>query len=414
MIHDMSSNLQKKLKHLIISILFGIAFFLPLYPAVATALIALVVLVAIVKMVVGRTWDLKRSPVQWPVIGFFACTFLSVFVSPIQLFSLYNWIYYIGSYAILYYFTLTYIDTYENRKRMLMTIIIAAGIACIYGLFQYSQITGIEASEWVDPHRFPLLRRRLFSTLENPNLMGAYLMEVLAISGPLALLHNRVRRPWVARLIALFFLLCVVLTYSRGIWISIAVMLLYWGITVNRKLLLGFLVVPIILFFYHGGVSERLWSLVGNKDTSVSLRYAIWDSTTYMIKEHSLFGIGWGAYWVVYPLYNYFIQDPKTIIFHAHNMFLHIAAVSGLPALLCFIAVLAIHAWKAYRLSDKGRTAELVIKYGLTAMILGILISGVTDYELYSYQVATIFWQILGLGAGILYEDQLINKNTEA
>lgn len=399
-------NPQEKLKHLIVILLLGIAFFLPLLPHIATALIILALIITIFKMLLSRTWDLKRSPIQYGVCGFFLFTFVSVFVSPIRMFSLFNWLYYIGSYAVLYYLTLSYIDTYENRKRMLMTIIIAAGVACIYGLFQYSQITGIEVKEWVDPHRFPLLRRRLFSTLDNPNLMGAYLMIVMAISCPLALLHNRVRRPWVAWLVAFFFIICVVLTYSRGIWISIAAMALYWGLTINRKLLLAFLVIPIILFFYDGGVSERLWSLVDTKDTSVSLRYAIWDSTTYMIAEHPWFGIGWGAYWVVYPSYNYFIQDAHTIIFHAHNMFLHIAAVSGLPALLFFLLVLVGHAWKAFRLRTDGRTAELVIKYGLTAMILGVLISGITDYELYSYQVSAVFWQILGLGAGVLQESK--------
>lgn len=37
--------------------------------------------------------------------------------------------------------------------------------------------------QWVDAAHFPLLKRRMFATLQNPNLFGEYLLIVLSMVG---------------------------------------------------------------------------------------------------------------------------------------------------------------------------------------------------------------------------------------
>lgn len=65
-------------------------------------------------------------------------------------------------------------------------------------LFQYANAAGMaadmEAQSWVDPERFPLLRRRMYSTLENPNLFGAYLLMVISILTAFTLREKAVKR----------------------------------------------------------------------------------------------------------------------------------------------------------------------------------------------------------------------------
>lgn len=402
MITTFSSNYEEKLKKVICYLLLVVAFLVPLLPEIGTAFVPLALLVALYKMIRYRRLDITRGPCDWLVLGYGAFSLLSIINSPVKDFSAFFWTYNVAVPLCVYYLTLSYVDTYEMRKKLLLVIIASALCTCIYGLYQYSHMYGIGSGEWVDSSKFPLIKRRLFSTLQNPNLMGAYLLEVLAIASPLSILHKRLKRPWQAWLIILFFLVCVTLTYSRGIWVSLVVMVLYWGLVLERRLLLSLLAIPFVLFFYHGGVARRLWSLFQSHDTSVSLRYALWDSSTYMIQDHPWIGVGWGAYWAVYPQYNYFIQDPQTVIYHAHNMFIHLAAVIGLPGMACFVGLMLVHAWKAYRLDTQDRTAELVIKYGITALVLGVMVSGITDFELYSHQVTMIFWQILALGATVI------------
>lgn len=406
MLKDISSNYQEKSREVMVYLLLAIAFFVPLLPLLGLAILVIAIGTAIYRMIKKNRFEIKKSPAQWAILGFVICSGLSVINSPIPMFSLGNWIYGVGSYMSVYYLTLTYINDYESRKKLLLTMIASAVCSCVYGLFQYSQMSSIAAQDWVDPSQFPLLTRRLYSTLQNPNLMATYLLEILAIAGPLAILSKSVRKPWQAWCVALFLILCVVLTYSRGVWISLVIMVLYWGLVVNRKLLISLLAIPGVLFFYHGGVAQRLWSMFGHQDTSVSLRYALWDSTTYMISEHPFLGIGWGSYWKVYPNYNYFIQDPSVIIYHAHNMYLHMAAAIGIPGFLFFMSILLIHAWKAFKLPRLYLVSERVIKYGITALIIGICVSGMTDYELFSNQVSIVFWQILALGAGVINEEK--------
>ena len=50
----------------------------------------------------------------------------------------------------------------------------------------------------------------------------------------------------------------MLLTYSRGIWISFGAMIIYWGIFVERRLLLSLIAIPIILYFYDGEIATRL------------------------------------------------------------------------------------------------------------------------------------------------------------
>lgn len=399
----LENNCQGKTKRMIVWLLLAIAFFIPLLPWVGTILVGILALMIVVQSVREKKWALSASPVGGWIWGLVICSALSITVSPIPFFSAYNWLYGMASYVLVYYATMTYMTAYEDRKKLLTVVIASAILVCLYGLVQFAHETAMSAA-WVDASEFPLLKRRLYSTLQNPNLMGAYLLEVLSMAGPLAICYKRLKTPYLGWIIAGFFLLCVVFTYSRGIWISLACMVLYWGLVLNRKLLLSLLAIPAVLFFYHGGVAQRLWSLFAHADTSVSLRYAIWDSTTYMIEEFPLLGIGWGAYWQVYPSYNYFIQDTSTIIYHAHNMYLHIAAEIGIPGCICFLMVLILHAWKAYRLPVGDKTTELVIKYGITALVVGVLVSGMTDYELFSNQVSIVFWQFLGLGAAVIQE----------
>ena len=79
------------------------------------------------------------------------------------------------------------------------------------------------------------------------------------------------------------------------------------------------------------------------QDTSVMLRWALWDSTMYMIEDFPVFGIGWDAFWMTYPDYNYFIQDPTVIIYHAHNLYLQVAAETGPISLCLLLAILLGH-----------------------------------------------------------------------
>ena len=177
----------------------------------------------------------------------------------------------------------------------------------------------------------------------------------------------------------------------------------------DRRLLVALLLIPIVLYWYQGEIAARLWSLFHGQDTSVALRWAIWDSTMYMVKEYPVFGIGWNTYWLEYPEYNYFIQSTHVLMYHAHNLYLNILAETGFLGLFFFLTILIGHAVKATRL--KGDRLRQAAQYGVGALVIAVLVSGVTDFELYSHQVSVVFWQLLGLiGAFMKLSKEQENK----
>ncbi len=398
----------------IVYCLYGTAFLLPLFPNIADIAVVATFILAMVHYFFSTSEkEYEGKGVSFLLYAYGIWSTLSILNSPAPYFSSFNWIYMVGMSLGLYHVTKIYIKTKEEQQRFFGVLITSGMITCLYGLYVYSGIPIVETKEWVDSAQFPLLQRRMYSTLQNPNLMGLYLLELLAITSPLALLWKKVDKTiwwWTA---SILFFLCMLLTYSRGVWIAFAIMVIYWGFRMDKRLFWSLLVIPLVLFYYRGGIATRLWSLFESGDTSVSLRYALWDSTWAMIVDYPWLGTGWGDYFIVYPFYNYFIQDPGVVIYHAHNMYLHVGATIGIPGLLFLVAFFILFAYRVGQkgreeaLSDKGNIVGAIHAYGMPAIVLAILVSGVTDYNLFSHQLSLITWQILGAGASsLMYKDK--------
>ena len=172
-------------------------------------------------------------------------------------------------------------------------------------------------------------------------------------------------------------------------------MILYWAIFVERRLFWSLLVVPLILYCYEGEIASRLWSIFQGQDTSTDLRWALWDSTLYIVRAHPILGIGWNTFFLVYPDYNYYIQGPHILMYHAHNLYLNILAEAGVLGLVSFLGVLFGHVYTSIRL--QGDIFRQAAQIGVGALAVAVLVSGLSDFELYSHQVTIIFWQLIGL-----------------
>ncbi len=388
-------SLNENLKRMIVYSLYGAVFFMPLDGEIGALLIWLGLSFSLSRMVFLRRFEWKKTAAAWAIAGFFVWSFLSIKNSLVPSFSLYNWEYYVCSYVALYVLLVTYVESEEERNRILWFTFAGGAGACLFGIYQYVHLSNIDAMDWVDPEQFPLLRRRMYSTLQNPNLFGEYLMMLLGLLMPAVLREKKGRMIYISLGVLFFF--CMLLTYSRGIWVSFACMVLFLGVVVERRLLFSLLAIPGVLFFYQGEIAHRLWSLFSTDDTSVSLRYALWDSTSYMIRDYPIFGIGWGSFWQMYPWYNYFIQDPKVIIFHAHNMYLHLAAEIGVVGLCFFLAIVIIHGKQAFGERKNELEPPAWKCYGVPCVIVGVLVSSLFDHNLFSFQVSAVFWEIMAL-----------------
>jgi putative inorganic carbon (hco3(-)) transporter len=386
----------------ILYLLYGTMFLLPLDPY-----IFYITLVPAALLWVGNLWKVGdvsfQKPPLWQIPAvFLTCSFFSAFVSRDTVFSLMNWGFQPFMYAVIYLLIQSVLTTGREKERALYVFLAGAVCVAAYGFLQYANAAGMAADmtaqSWVDPERFPLLKRRMYSTLENPNLFGAYLVMIISLLSAFLLMEKEKKKKIFFSLILLVLLLCLALTYSRGAWLSLGAIVLGLTFFYDKRFGLLFLLIPIVLAFYHGQMVERFLSLFSGEDTSVGLRFALWESTMAMIEEHPLLGIGWGTYFLAYPEYNFFIQDEHVLIFHAHNMYLNMPAEVGIPGGLAFILTFFAQGFlslKIYRESENLFSQSIGL--GGLLMVMAMAMIGMSDHVLFGRSISFCFWTLSSL-----------------
>ena len=414
---------ETKLKFYIERLIYGVVIAMPLQPMVGDVLLWLAIGIAFIDLVRRRNLSLPTGWLSWTVMFFVLWTGVSAALSDNAQWALTSWFYQIIAGGGIYYLVRTYISTPKQWRYFLQCVLGTAILVCFIGVYEYIFVPNQHINEWVDATQFPKLMRRMSSTLMNPNLLGAYLLMILSVSISYLLVYwkgltNKIlsraykKQIYMMIPVALILFVTLLLTYSRGIWISFGAMVIYWGIFVERRLLLSLLAVPIILYFYDGEIATRLWSIFQGHDTSADLRWALWDSTMYIVRENPIWGIGWNTFYLVYPDYNYYIQGPNVLMYHAHNLYLNMLAEIGIPGLISFITVLLGHVITSIRL--QGDVFRKAASISVGALAVGVLVSGLSDFELYSHQVTITFWLLMGwVGAFVKAQQKttIINHN---
>ena len=379
--------------------LAALAFFLPLSPTVTNYLLVPLPLLLLWGWRQKQLAQLTERRAAGLVAAFALVGAVSLAVAPRFFESAYNYVHLMGRYVLIYFAVLLGVQTRRQAYHVVGAVLASSLLVSAYGIYQYFHGVAMLTSEWVDVAQFPTLKTRAFSTLQNPNLLAAFLLMVMSLAGGIFFSTQRLRIRLPLLLVGAVALLCLIFTYSRGAWVSLVVITVICGFLFSRRLLwvLG-PALGIIGFFARDLVVARVASIFNPTDTSATLRMALWESTWSMIADHPVTGIGWGAYQFVYPAYDFFIQDPGTIIFHAHNLYLNIAAELGLPGIALFLLALLAHVAIGFRVLRQTRLPEQRgIVMGLIAVVIGVLVNGMTDFALFNIEISMLFWLFVAL-----------------
>jgi putative inorganic carbon (HCO3(-)) transporter len=282
-------------------------------------------------------------------------------------------------------------------KRLMITLVSSSLIVSLYGLFQYFVIAPVNLG-WVDVTQNPNITVRAFSTLENPNNLAEYLLMVIPIAGVLVAAFRSFWNRALGFAGAVFGILTLFLTYSRGGWVGFAVGALLFVLLVNwRLILLGVGLLPLLPAVLPQTILDRLLTL-GGGDTSVSYRADIWQAAIRMFQANP-WGIGFGSdlFYELYPFYRGWA--PKA--FHAHNLFLEIGVEIGVVGLLVVL-------WFFFRLAQEGLRflrraggcSTLYTRLSVAAALAGfggLLVHGVGEYVWFYPKVLLTFWLIVGM-----------------
>ena len=313
------------------------AFFLALSPTVASTAVVFGVITWFLRSRIDSHYKIRSLPFDVPITIFLLIGAASVFLSSARSLSLiYNYCSLVGIYALTYLIVGQTIRTPAQVKLVAQALGASAILVVLWGFFQF--VFGVDVADvkWTDPEAFPELRKRVFSTLENPNVLAGYLDILICLA--LGLLTKVELRSQKIILIGAIILLaaCLAMTYSRGAFIAIAVVFAVYGVLKDWRVLILFALVTGLIAYSDTNFINRILSAFSMSDSSEGVRVGIWVSTSAMISDHPFVGIGWGAYQYVYPQYNYYVADPNIIIYHAHNIYLNYAAEIGIVGALAF------------------------------------------------------------------------------
>jgi putative inorganic carbon (HCO3(-)) transporter len=248
-------------------------------------------------------------------------------------------------------------------------------------------------ARWSDANSMAEGTIRIYSTLENPNLLGGFLLPTLPLA-VVALLRwpGRPRRLFALASLVLG-LVALVLTYSRGAWMgmvaalaTIALLLVLrrsrtwpplWRRLFPLLLLVGGSAALVLLVAAVEPLRVRVLSLVaGREDSSNNFRINVWSAALEMIRDRPLLGIGPGnnAFNLIYPLY----QQPKFNALSAYSIPLEWAVEAGIPGLLAGVG-LFLCALRTGLRQLAGEGPLLLPSLAAVAMFVGLAVQGITD-----------------------------------
>jgi len=169
--------------------------------------------------------------------------------------------------------------------------------------------------------------------------------------------------------LTLFYLLTTILRGSRGGLISAGIAVL--AVLCFRR---RFILLTIFALILMAGVVP-LWDHFASAYKldmplleALNTRFALWTDAVRVIQAYPVFGAGIGSYdtfsqaALVLGTGRYFTSSS------AHNSFLQMAAETGIPSLLSFVAFLGLSAWQSWRLYGSSHN-PLIRSLGLGCLV---------------------------------------------
>ena len=301
-------------------------------------------------------------------------------------------------YIFMFFIVVDTINTEKRIKNLLAVVIFSALFISADAATQYFR--GVDFLRG-----YPISGQRLTASFQNPNSFGEWLIMVIFIT--LGLLLTMQPGKFILKrlglsILAFILMLLIGLTYSRGAWIGfLAGLIIIVAYKISRsskraRTLLALLIIMFVIgifFLLPSAIKERIVS-VGTIEGSGLVRLKLWQGALGIIKDFPLFGAGLNTYASVSLRYSIPGEEGYS---YAHNSYLQMAAETGLAGLACFLWILV----KFFRLEFRAlllRDSPLWgYSLGLLAGISAFLVHGFFESNLYSFQLATLFWFMLGL-----------------
>ncbi len=371
-----------------------------LAPVIPTMALLALVLVGCISVIIKAGIDTDRKLAHAPVnryvlvyaVIYLIATFTSVTVSG----SLY-----IGLLSAVFIMSTIVIENAVRTQKqldLLVKFMVIVGLfVALYGVYQHFFGTGGET--WVDEDMFSDISTRVYSTLQNPNVLSEYLLLVIPLSAAMLFAAEGALRKTFYFIVCCVMCLCMIYTFSRGGWLGLLFAAFIFLILVDRRFIFLIIAGAVALLLFSPDVIVQRFTSIGNvSDTSTSYRVSIWMGTLKMLKDYWLTGIGPGtaAFNMVYPAYSYNTVSAP----HAHNLYLQIICDAGIAGIIVFaLLIIVFIRMNCHAISVTTNRKAKMLQIGTLSGAGGFLIQSMTDYSFYNYRVMFLFWAYLAIAA---------------
>ncbi|WP_199289094.1 IctB family putative bicarbonate transporter [Cyanobium sp. FACHB-13342] len=341
---------------------------------------------------------------RW-ILGILALALLATGFSPVPLAAakgLVKLVSYLGVYALMRQLLVAAPLWWD---RLVAALLAGELITSVIGIRQlYGDST--ELARWADPNSVADGTVRIYSTLENPNLLAGYLLPALPLALVALLRWQGLARKLFALTALVLGVAALVLTYSRGAWMGLVaeagVIVLLLAVRGTRAwpplwrklfpvlLLVGGAALLVVVVTQVEPLRVRVMSLVaGRQDSSNNFRINVWLAALDMIQARPWLGIGPGndAFNQIYPLF----QQPKFNALSAYSIPLELAVEAGIPGLLAGIGLLVANLRTATALW-RGDGFFSLPALAVIAVIAGLAVQGLTDTIFFRPEVQLVGW----------------------
>ncbi|TAE93118.1 MAG: putative bicarbonate transporter, IctB family [Oscillatoriales cyanobacterium] len=305
------------------------------------------------------------------------------------------------------------------RSWLIAVYLNVALIVSFYGVRQWIDKVPPLAT-WNDPTSTQADVTRVYSFLGNPNLLGSYLLKLLALTmlvvNCACLRYTDSRGAWIG-FVALLVVFLVLLWY----WYSPLMPRFWrtWALPLGLGGLAGALVLGVLLV---APLRDRVSSMfIGRGDSSNNFRINVWTAVIDMIRDRPIIGIGPGntAFNKVYPLY----MKPKFTALSAYSVLLEIAVETGFIGLMCFLWLMIVTVNQGLLQIKKLRDAQFNSSnsqeaspnlnsnqgfwlIGAIATLTGMMAHGFVDTVWYRPEVNMLWWLMVAIIASFYSNSQ--------
>lgn len=300
-------------------------------------------------------------------------------------------------------FVILFVNSVDSEDRIMSFLMVlgtglAIGAACAF----YQRITGIEPStSFTDLELNANMPGRVFSFFENPNSYASLLVYFTPLM--LCMFFFAPKRGQRLFFLAVFALClpALVMTYSRGAWLSFAFSMFILVCLLGPRWLPLFIVagtccIPIL----PKSMISRILTIFNLSDSSTNTRTYIYAGILRLIGKNPIFGVGLGSDAVKRAVAFYDVyHHPRVPFVHAHDLFFQVYAESGIFGLLSFILSLFFTVRSGIRRLRVEKTPSMLrgVIAGCISGIAGTLLFSIPEYPWAYPRVMVFFWLLFAV-----------------